>query len=328
MNIRIFKVGMLAIALLPGLAVAQSGITSDLDASIRFGLGFNTEPDTDLSFRNYSSRIRWAGSADVSDNLQVLSYLEFGFDQDEGVANTRHAWIGATGDFGTITGGKQYTAFYDAVTSKVDVAYWASCVLAEIGCRRQSSVVKYATNERDGMQLIGSATLIQTDEDLPDGFNDDDLIDGLDIAVKLSAGEIELGAGISYLGDRSGTFDGVNVVRLDSGFAAGVSAAMEVANGTASATIQYASDDYIGNRDNGIGITATYSVGQIYGLVGLADADNTPLFVTAGYVKPIVPDRALAYFEAGVIDTDEPGSDADLQGRAVLVFNFGKHSGS
>lgn len=314
------KAGLLACALVPGLALAQEGVTSDLDASIRFGFGLNTEPDTDLSFRNYGSRVRWAGSADVDENLQVVSYLEFGFDQDEGIATTRQAWIGATGDFGTATGGKQYSAFYDAVTSKVDVAYWGSCVLGEVGCSRQSSIVKYATVEKDGLQLIGSATLV-------DG--NDELIDGFDIAAKLTSGNIELGAGLSYLGDRVIVDDfGELVAVSDSGFAAGVSAATDIADGTVSATLQFASDDYRGGEDNGFGVTATYSAGQIYGLAGILKDENTPLFLTAGYVRPVVQDRALVYFEAGLVDSDIPGASVDIQARSVLVFNFGKHSGS
>lgn len=319
METRLLKAGLLASMLVSGLASAQDTFTSDLDASIRFGLGLNTEPETDLSFQNFGSRVRWAGSAEIDANMKIVSYLEFGFDQDAGVATTRHAWVGVEGDFGTATGGKQYNAFYDAVTSKVDIAYWGSCSV-EIACSRQSSVIKYATKESDDMQFIGSITLSESN---PVIDNDDELIDGLDFGVKLASGQFDIGAGISYLGDRYDEFGNF----FDSGFAAGASVTTDVRDGSASATIQLASDDYIGGDDTGVLVTATYSSGNLYGLAGIAKEENTPFYLTAGYVKPLIQDRALAYFEVGLEDNDVAGSSANLLGRAVMVFNFGKHTG-
>lgn len=319
MHKRALLAGLLAFSSIPGLAIAQETITSDLDASIRFGLGLNTEPESDLSFRNFGSRVRWAGSAEIDDSTRIISYLEFGFDQDAGVARTRHAWVGVSGDFGSITGGKQYSAFYDAVTSKVDVAYWRSCVF-EAGCSRQSAMVKYAMQDTGDLQLIGSATLREGNPELT---NDDELIDGLDLAAKISSGEFEIGAGISYLGDR---FD-EDGNAFDSGFALGVSASTDIGDSNASATVQVASDDYAGSEDTAVLITTTYSSSNIYGVFGIADADITPFYLTGGYVKPLIQDRALAYFELSLVDTDQAGTDTDLQGRAVLVFNFGRHSG-
>ncbi|MBX2878747.1 MAG: porin [Granulosicoccus sp.] len=319
MDNKLLKVGLVACALVPAMALAQQDITSELDASVRFGLGLNTEPDTDLSVRNYSSRIRWAGSADVDENLKIVSYLELGLDQDSGVDNTRHGWLGVTGDFGTVTAGKQYDAFYDAVTSKVDVAYWDSCNF-EIGCERISSTLKYASVESDGLQFMGSALLL-------DG--DDEVLNGFDLGAKFSSGELELGVGVSYLNERI-VQDENNLIlgTVDDGFAIGASAAIDLGGSTASATLQFADEDYAIERDGVYGATLTYSTDQYYGLFTAINGDNrTPFSITGGYVMPIIQDRALVYIEVGLRDDDVEGQSTDFNARSVLVFNFGKISG-
>ncbi|MFK7890180.1 MAG: hypothetical protein AB8B63_05140, partial [Granulosicoccus sp.] len=101
----------------------------------------------------------------------------------------------------------------------------------------------------------------------------------------------------------------------------------DVNDGTASALLQIASDDYVGGEDNAYGLTVTYSRNQVYALAGVLDNDDiSPFYLTAGYVKPLIENQALVYFEAGLADSDLPETSANLQGRAVLVFNFGKHS--
>ncbi len=59
---KLLAVAAVSCSLASGFALAQESITSELDASLRLGLGLNTEPDAELTFENYSSRIRWSGS--------------------------------------------------------------------------------------------------------------------------------------------------------------------------------------------------------------------------------------------------------------------------
>lgn len=328
----------LAASLLPGTVVAQDGFTSNLDASLRLGLGIESEPNFDIGLKNFGSRLRWGASADINDSSKLVSYLEFGFDQVSGVFTTRQAWAGVSAGFGTVTGGKQYTAFYDAVTSKVDVAYWGSCFI-ELKCAREPAILKYTMAEGSDFQLlasIGLATSDPADSELAptsiginnvtivtggdSAFDDDrDIIDSLDVAANLNAGSLDLSGGIIYKAANNGS---------KRGFGFGVAAATEVGQGTASASFQFASDDFRGGEDNGFGITTTYQANNFYGLFGISKAENTPFFLTGGYILPIVEDRGLVYFEVGLLDSDEQGSDTEFQARSVLIFNFGASSES
>ena len=297
-----------------GALQAQQGtISSDLDASLRLGLELETEPDAELEFNNFSSRIRWNAEAGLSDDLQAIGYIELGFDQDNGVNGTRESWLGVQGGFGTVKGGKQYRAFYDAVTSVVDIAFFNSCFL-EISCDRQSSVIKYTGNADADIQFTASTTLIGGD---PGG----DFIDGLDVAAVTTRNDIRFGVGASLLFGDDFEVDGVDF-ESDTGIGLGISAQKRMGDATASASIQFASSDFLGTDDNGIILTGTYGVGNQYGLFSIADADNTPYFLTYGYVLDIVPDRALIYFEAGLEENDIDGEDANVFGRAVMILDF------
>lgn len=315
MNTKMLKAAVLATVVMPSMAIVSSSVlaqdgavTSDLDASIRLGVEFNTEPEVDLGIANFGSRIRWSGSADMDNGGSIISYLELGVDEDTGINNTRHAWVGLTNGSGTIKIGKQHTALYDAVTSKIDIANWASCFF-EIQCGRQSAVLKYASVPSGGLQLHGSTRLILEGEE-------GEILNGFDLAATLDSDGVSIGAGLSYLGD------GVN--RADNGFALSIGADADVGAGKASAVISYASDDYLQQADNGFSFTGTLTQGNVYGVIGLASATNDPFYLTAGYTKPLIADRAYVFFEVGLEDSDEPFADTGLTARTVLVFNFGK----
>ena len=297
-----------------GALQAQQGtISSDLDASLRLGIELETEPDAELEFNNFSSRIRWNAEAGLTDELQAIGYIELGFDQDNGVNGTRQAWLGVQGGFGTVKGGKQYRAFYDAVTSVVDIAFFNSCFV-EISCTRQSSVIKYTGDTEADIQFTASTTLVG-------GDLGGDFLDGIDIAAVTTRNDIRFGVGASLVFGEDFVVNGVDE-ESDTGVGLGISAQKRMGDATASASIQYASSDFLGTDDNGIIFTGTYGVGNQYGLFSIADADNTPYFLTYGYVLDIVPDRALIYFEAGLEENDIDGQDANVFGRAVMILDF------
>ena len=311
---KLLAVAAVSCSLASGFTLAQESITSELDASLRLGLGLNTEPDAELTFENYSSRIRWRGTADAGKGLKAISYLEFGFDQDEGVSTTRYAWLGVEGDFGTVKGGKQYSAFYDAVTAPVDIAYWGSCFF-ELACSRQSSIIKFTGPETSDIQFMASTILIPNDED-------NDFIDGLDFAAKTTSGDMIIGAGATLLiGNTDVDGDGF-IGDLGTGYGVGVSVTKPVDEGTASVSLQFASEDYVGGADGAVIVAGSYVKDQMYGVVSINDSDNTQFLFTLGYVKPIIDDKAFAYFEVGALDQDIEGADVDLQVRAVMVFNM------
>lgn len=318
MKAKFLVVALMSTGLVSSFAQAQESVTSEINASLRLGLGLTTDPDPELTFNDYASRIGWKGTADAGDGLKAISRVEFGYDQDNGVSTTRYAFLGVEGDFGTVTGGKQYAAFYDAVSAAVDIAYWDSC-LTEISCSRQSSVVKFAGKENGNLQLLASTTLIEGDAG-------NDFIDGIDLAAISQSGDMKIGAGLSIDFGDSGIvvdqFGNEFIVDQDAGFAAGVSVTLPLDDATVSGTLQFANDDFVGGTDNGFIVTAAYKKDEYYGIVSVADADNTPYFITLGYEKPVIEDRAFAYFELGISDEDTFGSDIDLQARAVMVYNL------
>ena len=313
---KLLAVVAVSCSLASGLALAQESITSELDASLRLGLGLNTEPDAELTFENYDSRIRWRGTADAGKGLKAISYLEFGFDQDDGVSDTRYAWLGVEGDFGTVKGGKQYSAFYDAVSAPIHVSYWdlGSC-LFELGCDRLSSVIKFTGPETSDIQYMASTILVPDDAD-------NDFIDGIDLAAKTTSGDMTIGAGATLLIGNSGT-DGEGIIGdLGTGYGIGVTVTKPVDEGTASVSLQFANEDYVGGEDGAVIVSGSYTKDQMYGVVSIGDSDNTPFYFTLGYVKPVIEKKAFAYFEVGAFDSDQEGADVDLTVRAVMVFNM------
>lgn len=308
-----------------GLVQAQE-YTSKLDASLRMGFELNTDPDAEISFVNRGSRLRWNGSADAGEGREAISYLEFGFDQDNGVSTTRQAWIGVEADFGTLKGGKQSTAFYDAVSSAVDIAWWNSCVLGT-SCGKKSGIVKFASPETaDDLRFTMSAELKADDVD-------NDFIDGLEFGAWKTNGDMLIGVGLSLaIGADVGADAGANVGAVDTevgtGVALGVSATRPFSKGTLSGTLQYQNDDFrygltgASDADNGALATVAYSQDQAYGIFGLAKQNNTPFFFTVGYKMPIIEDKAFTYLELSAIETDIEGVDLDLQARLIMVFDM------
>ena len=307
--------------LMCGAVQAQEPIESNLGATMRFGLQMDTEPGAELSFNDYGSRITWEGLIGAEGGTQGIGYIEFGFDQEGGASTTREAWLGFQGSFGTIKGGKQYSAFYDAVSSAVDIGYTSidddpilsqqqanfrfhagSCNF-EVGCVRQASVVKYESPSDRDMQLLASGQFF---------YDGDDFVNELDFGISTKQGDISLGAGASLLLD----------TEPSTGFALGLSATVPVGDAAASVTLQYANDDYIGGLDNAFAITGAFSTDSFYGLVTIADAARTPFNIAGGYKMPLIGDQAFIYFEGVLAEPDVQGADLNILGRAVMVFDF------
>jgi predicted porin len=106
--------------LLAGSAYAQSSVTlyGIVDQSIRFTSNANANDDSKFELTNGAiTNSRWGikGSEALGNNLKAIFQLENGFDPDTGRANQnnsmfgRQAYVGLSGDFGTIKLGRQYT---------------------------------------------------------------------------------------------------------------------------------------------------------------------------------------------------------------------------
>ena len=113
-------------SLLAGSAFAQSSVTlyGIVDQSIRFTTNANANNDHLFELTNGAvTNSRWGlkGSEALGNNLKAIFQLEGGFDPDTGRSNQasatnpngrlfgRQAYVGLSGDFGTIKLGRQYT---------------------------------------------------------------------------------------------------------------------------------------------------------------------------------------------------------------------------
>ncbi|MNS58155.1 Outer membrane porin protein precursor [compost metagenome] len=107
-------------SLLAGSAFAQSSVTlyGIVDQSIRFQTNASANNDNSWELTNGAvTNSRWGikGSEALGNNLKAIFQLENGFDPDTGRANQngrlfgRQAYVGLSGDFGTIKLGRQYT---------------------------------------------------------------------------------------------------------------------------------------------------------------------------------------------------------------------------
>jgi len=130
--------------------MAMAEDSNSLTASVRIGATFvdSETVDSDFSFRNFGSRIKWSGEKGFDNGLTGIGYLEFGLNPDNnsrgssGVDRTRHAWAGIKGGFGSVKIGAQYAAFYDMVSGHTDIAWWGSC-WTQFECSRETRVLKY-----------------------------------------------------------------------------------------------------------------------------------------------------------------------------------------
>ncbi|WP_454719530.1 MULTISPECIES: porin [Cupriavidus] len=106
--------------LLAGSAYAQSSVTlyGIVDQSIRYTSNSNGASDNQFQLTNGAiTNSRWGikGAEALGNNLKAIFQLENGFDPDTGRANQnnslfgRQAYVGLSGDFGTIKLGRQYT---------------------------------------------------------------------------------------------------------------------------------------------------------------------------------------------------------------------------
>ena len=320
-----FAVAVCAAAL--ASPAAAQDVTNQLEASVRLGFEVETEPDSSFAFQDFASRIRWNGEKRIGDTLVGLGYLEFGFDQDTGIDNTRYAYVGVAGTLGTVTGGKQYRAFYDMVTSVVDVAYIGSCEF-DVSCPRQTGVIKYERAFGPELRVAASTTLI--DDDL-----DDDFLDEIDVGAIYQLGDVSVGAALTF-GNGTSADQPEDVIEIDGlgssafadgGLALGVSASTELREDLVlSGTVQLASKDYLGGDDDGFGLTVAGQAERFYGLFSLVDLGITPFYATLGYEYPI-DDDSLIYAELQGFERDLPDTDFELFLRTVYVYNFGAVQG-
>jgi predicted porin len=103
-----------------GAAQAQSNVTiyGALDAYVESGNNGQTTVNRVQSGGATPSRIGFKGAEDLGSGLKAIFSLETGINLDDGSAAQggllfgRQAYVGLSGNFGTVTAGRQYTPFF------------------------------------------------------------------------------------------------------------------------------------------------------------------------------------------------------------------------
>lgn len=212
--------------------------------------------NVDLS--GVASRFGFKGAGDIGNGLTAVGRYEFSTVTDKegtGVGDTRLAYVGLSGGFGTITMGNQWSAFFNSVGTFMSPTYSLGYYLYSSvagGPFRTSNTIKYA-NSFGPVSLEADFRLNESGEDN-------------DVAEKLN-------------GDGYGI--GVTVAPTDN-FTVAVSADSEENNNDAETGAIVEDTDRVGIAFNasfgGFGV----SLGHQNLEQGTAEVDHTQLYLSAG----------------------------------------------
>jgi predicted porin len=191
------------IAVAVALAVSSFAVQADggFYGSIRIGAMFSDpggDADSEIVLRSWASRMGFSGNTDLDNGLNAFGKYEFGVDvrsgdNGNGALSTRHAYVGLTCDFGTVTLGQTYHTWYNTVIGPVDQPWWASCngCLAITG--PSSDGVSYAGTF--GNIGVGATAYLAPTA----GADEAEDLDGLEVGVTFDAAGLKIGVGMQDL---------------------------------------------------------------------------------------------------------------------------------
>jgi len=177
------KKSLLALAALGAFASAaqaESSVTlfGLIDTGVNYVNNVQTTEKGGKSQVNLSSGglqgSRWGlrGSQDLGNGLKAVFTLESGFDVNTGTQSQgnrifgRQAFAGLSGDFGTVTIGRQYDSIADFVSPLAASGRWEGSFAAHPGdidnfnnTRRINNSIKYTSNSYEGLTFGGLYSL-------------------------------------------------------------------------------------------------------------------------------------------------------------------------
>jgi len=176
-------------------AVAQAAeVDYDLYGSLRV---IAVNPDGgDFDIADNSSRIGIKASTELNSGVTALVRFETYVSTETGALGTpnkgRLAYIGATGDFGTVTAGRQWTPQYLWTSGKVDLLDHGSNPTHSYSIAgRQGNTLAYITPDMGGFQA--AAVLVARDGAGVDLGDTGDDADAYNLAAHFSAGGFSVG---------------------------------------------------------------------------------------------------------------------------------------
>ncbi len=113
---------------------------------------FDNENSNNVDLSGVASRFGFKGSGDIGNGMTAIGRYEFSTTTDKegnGVEDTRLAYVGLSGGFGTVTMGNQWSAYYNSVGTYLSPTYSLGYFLYSSVSRapfRASNTVKYANS--------------------------------------------------------------------------------------------------------------------------------------------------------------------------------------
>lgn len=184
-------------------AVAQAAeVNYDLYGSLRVA-AVNVDGG-ELDIADNSSRIGIKATTELNSGITALVRFETYANTESGAFGSpdkgRLAYIGATGDFGTVTAGRQWTPQYLWTSGKVDILDVGSNPTHDYKIAgRQGNTFAYITPDMGGFQA--AAVLVARDGAGVDLGNTGDDADAYNLAAHFTAGGFSVGvASLMYQG--------------------------------------------------------------------------------------------------------------------------------
>jgi len=313
----IFKTSAVALAVGTAMVAPAANADISITGSVRAGLVADDSADEDFALRSVGSRFIMSASEDIGGGLTGIGRIEVGIQPDNtsgggrtaasgrggGFDRTRQIWGGISGGFGTVKIGAQYSAFYDTVTGKGDIAWWGSCFL-EFGCAREPAVLKYS-GKAGGLGFTAS---IEGNEQGSDSGGTAETIEEFEAGISYNFGSVGLGAAVAV------DEDGVN-----SGTLIGLSATGSFSGVNLSLVLQSADEEFADDAEANEVVTFTAAYNGFYGLLTSRDTSNDTLTnLTLGYYWSIAKKTAM-YFEFQTLGNDDDDNNIV---RAVFRRDF------
>lgn len=303
----ILAVAVATVVAAPIAAQAESKLTG----SLRYGVAFTDngdDTDAEAEVRNFGSRIKYSGSADLDNGMSSFGKLELRLsDARNGAVVNRLYAVGVKGGFGTVSLGVQDSAI-DLIAT--DRTWWNGGTGLVTNRNEKNGVIKYENSVGD----ISFAVAAQ----MVSGDDDGDAADLIDAGVLYSANGITAGVGLQTL---TGEVDDAGNDILD-GTAFVVTGGYDFGGGDVKLTYGVEDEDF---NTSGAEVTGLYleaGFGDAYLWFGSKETDggDTPTGVGLGYTQKLGP-QTLIWYEVFQNDPDD-GSDADVAFNAALKIDF------
>lgn len=173
--------------IVPAVAMADATLYGS------FRMAMVKEDNKSMSLDDDSTRIGVRGTVDLGlEDTKGVFRWEQALDVNKGALDSgRYAWLGATGSWGTVTGGKQDAPIQALVTSYADDfnsgAQGGHSQVARQFNRRQGNTLVYASPKMNGLQA--SASAVFAGDDLSSG-NKDRMVDGYSLGLAYDANNL------------------------------------------------------------------------------------------------------------------------------------------